>query len=120
MYLRNIIQSFITMMMNFKIIRKNQEITTEIPNSFQKKYDSSQKPHYSFCGYDCQAGINRPSLGLIYIYIFFFFKTLPPTIMVQWKMGVYPILVSFHSGDPFSTSMGVFGYQPESMPTAGL
>ena len=56
---------------------------------------------------------------IIYIYIFFFFKTLPPTIMVQWKMGVYPILVSFHSGDPFSTSMGVFGYQPESMPTAG-
>ncbi len=22
--------------------------------------------------------------------------TLPPIIMVQWKMGVFPILVSFH------------------------
>ena len=29
--------------------------------------------------------------------------TLPPIIMVQWKMGVSPILVSFHLGDPFST-----------------
>ena len=27
-------------------------------------------------------------------------STLPPIIMVQWKMGVSPILVSFHLGGP--------------------
>lgn len=51
-------------------IQKSQEITTEIPNSFQKKYDSSQKPHNSFYGYDCQAGINRPSFALTHVYIY--------------------------------------------------
>ena len=38
----------------------------------------------------------------VFMEIMFFFSggesTLPPIIMVQWKMGVSPILVSFHFG----------------------
>lgn len=51
------------------MIQKKQEITTEIPNSFQTFYNSSQKPQNRLYGYDCQAGINRPSFAPKYTVI---------------------------------------------------
>ena len=47
--------------------------------------------------------------------------TLPPVIMVQWKMGVSPILVSFHLGAQFSTEPWLWekGYHHSSQQSSG-
>lgn len=44
--------------------------------------------------------VDYQRLGSGYFDVFFFagIITLPPAIMVQWKVGVSPTLVSFHLG----------------------
>ncbi len=44
-----------------------------------------------------------PFLLDVFPWINSFSTTPPPIIMVQWKIGVSPILVSFHLGAQFST-----------------